>query len=675
MPNPAARLHDAISLIMEAKEINETPGVKIGESETEFCFYCKDASYVECEIFDDYEETSGSRYDMEVDKKGYWHLSIDDDLTGKWYGYHVKHPKTLEETNPYRGKLFADPYSKHVTVNNRYDQQAKSYIFEESFDWDGDQHQYPEDPRDLVIYETHLKDCTAHPSSGASGDGFYIKFIDLNQKGGIAHLKKLGVNCVEFLPLQKFAPVEPPYGEQTKEGFFNSWNPYAENYWGYMTSFFFAPENSLSSDGTGKIRGYTTAAVSEFKMMVKELHKHGITVLMDVVYNHTSLFDRNPHTHLCPHTYLRYNEKGKLMNRSGTGNEYKSESPIARQLILDSLTYWVNEYHVDGFRFDLAALLDMDTWAAIRTTLHEIDPRIVLIAEPWGGHYAPAKFSDFEWASWNDKIRNSIKGSDPLHDKGFIFSEWQHETSRGRLENIIRGTLKGGDGGLFDTSAHSVNYLESHDGYTLADFIRIGLNPELQDKVIKNPLAFNTLNDQQMDHAKLAAVTLFSTQGMTMIHSGQEFGRSKIITDTGAKDPDIGKVDHNSYQKDNATNWLNFNVLDLNRDLFNYYRGLINIRLSSPALRKAKPEEISFDHFDNPLLMSFYIKGTSSGDMYDYYIILNANWADAISQHIPQGSWELIANKQIASSQAFDILSGTVEVPAKSGVILRKFRH
>jgi hypothetical protein len=102
---------------------------------------------------------------------------------------------------------------------------------------------------------------------------------------------------------------------------------------------------------------------------------------------------------------------------------------------------------------------------------------------------------------------------------------------------------------------------------------------------------------------------------------------------------------------------------------------LINIRLSSPALRKAKPEEISFDHFDNPLLLSFYIRGTSSGDLYDYYIILNANWSDTISQHLPHGSWELIANKQIASSQAFDILSGVIEVPAKSGVILRKFRH
>jgi len=675
MLSPEAPLPDAISLIMEVKETTKTPGVSISGSETKFCYYCTDATRVKCEVFDDYSDTEGQSYDMEADDDGYWHLTVKQDLTGKWYGYYVKHPEKIEKTNPYRGKLFADPYSRHVTVNDRYDQQGKTYIFDDSFDWAGDQHQYPDDPRDLVIYETHLKDCTAHPSSGASGDSFYDKFVDLNQKGGIAHLKKLGVNCVEFLPLQKYAPVEPPYGEETDEGFFNSWNPYAENYWGYMTSFFFAPENSLSSDGSGKIRGYTTAAVSEFKSMVKELHNHGITVLMDVVYNHTSLFDRNPLTHLCSHSYLRYNDKGQLMNRSGTGNEFRSEAPVARQLILDSLKYWVKEYHVDGFRFDLAALLDLETWRAIQQTLHDIDPRIVLIAEPWGGHYAPAKFSEYDWASWNDRIRNSIKGSDPQHDRGFIFSEWQHETSRGRLENIIRGTLKEGDGGLFDTSAHSVNYLESHDGYTLADFIRIGLNPELQDHVIENPIEFNKLNDTQMSHAKFAALTLFVSQGMTMIHAGQEFGRSKIIVDSDAKDPDTGKIDHNSYQKDNATNWLNFDILNLNRDLFNYYRGLIDIRLSSAALRKAKPEEIIFDHFDNPLLLSYYIKGTSSGDIYDYYVILNANWADTISHHLPQGSWELIVNKQIASSQAFDILSGIIDVPAKSGVVLRKFRH
>src|SRR6056297_1473856 len=660
---------------MEVQEMKKTPGVRTGESETEFCYYCEDATHVECEVFEDYGDAEGERYDMETDEDGFWHLTVKQDLTGKWYGYYVSHPEKIDKKNPYRGKLFADPYSRHVTVNDRYDQQAKTYIFNDSFDWDGDQHQYPDDPRDLVIYETHLKDCTAHPSSGASGDSFYDKFVDLNQKGGIAHLKKLGVNCVEFLPLQKFAPVEPPYGEETEEGFFNSWNPYAENYWGYMSSFFFAPENSLSSDGSGKIRGYTTAAVSEFKSMVKELHKHGITVLMDVVYNHTSLFDRNPLTHLCPHTYLRYNDKGQLMNRSGTGNEFRSEAPISRQLILDSLTHWVKEYHVDGFRFDLAALLDLETWKAIQQTLHNIDSRIVLIAEPWGGHYSPAKFSEYDWASWNDRIRNSIKGSDPLHDRGFIFSEWQHETRRERIENIFKGTLNHDEGGLYQTSEHSVNYLESHDGYTLADFIRIGLDPEIHDQKVDNPLEHSTLTNEQLKLCKLAALSLFTAQGITMIHAGQEFARSKVIAKSPYKDPDEGKIDHNSYQKDNETNWLNFDILPKNKDLFDYYKELIGIRMNSPALRKCAPEEICFDYYGDPLVLSFYISGNSSHDNYNYYVILNANAYHSNNQKLPTGSWEVLANDTIASLQSITTVSGEVNVPPRSGLLLRKLRH
>jgi len=497
----------------------------------------------------------------------------------------------------------------------------------------------------------------------------------LNQKGGIAHLKKLGVNCVEFLPLQKFPPIEPPYGEETEIGFFNSWNPYSTNYWGYMTSFFLAPESSFASDANKKITGYTTAAVSEFKNLVKELHRNGITVLMDVVYNHTSLFDRNPCTHLCSHTYLRYNEKGQLMNRSGTGNEFKSEEPIARNLIIDSLKHWVNEYHIDGFRFDLAALLDRETWNVIRTELHKIDPRIILIAEPWGGYYSPSDFSDHDWASWNDRIRNSIKGANPLHDRGFIFSEWQHETGRGRLENVFRGTLKDGEGGLFATSAHSVNYLESHDGYTLGDFIRIGLTPELHDQKIENKLEFCKLNEQELEHAKLAALSLFAAQGITMIHAGQEYARSKIIAATDADDPDIGKIDHNSYQKDNETNWFNFDILSQNNKLFEYYRGLIQLRLNAPALRKAEPREINFDRFGNSLFVGFSINGKSSGDIFDYYVALNANWSGTVSVDLPSGSWELLVNRHMATSQAIDIVRDTLKVPAKSGMILRKLRH
>jgi len=660
---------------MEVKSKIKKQGVTVEDNSTHFCFYCKDALSVTCEIFDDYEDKSGQKKNLEQGDDGYWHLTVDKNLTGKWYGYRVKHPKEIAQISPYRNQLFADPYSKHVTVINRYDQRAKSYIFNHSYDWEDDEHQFPEDPRDLVIYESHLKDLVAHPSSEASGEGFYQKFIDPNQKGGIAHLKKLGVNCVEFLPLQKFAAIEPPYGQETDEGFLNSWNPYSENYWGYMTSFFLSPESSFASDSNKKISGYTTASVTEFKNLVKELHRNGITVLMDVVYNHTSLFDLNPCTHLCSHTYLRYNEKGDLMNRSGTGNEFRSEHQIGRQLIVESLKNWVNEYHVDGFRFDLAALLDKKTWDAIRTELHEIDSRIVLIAEPWGGYYSPSAFSEHDWASWNDRIRNSIKGSDPLHDRGFIFSEWQHETGRGRLENVFRGTLKNAEGGLYETSAHSVNYLESHDGYTLGDFIRIGLDPELQDKKIKDSVSFNKLNPTQMQLAKFAAISLFTAQGTIMIHAGQEFARSKVIVKTEAKDPDIGKIDHNSYQKDNETNWLNFDILSQNRDLFKYYRGLIRLRLQSTALRKASPEDICFDHFDNPLVVSFRIDGKSPGDMYDYYVILNANLSDSSNIRLPGGAWELLVNNKIASSIAIDILSGTVEVPAKSGMIMRKFHH
>lgn len=660
---------------MEVQDHIYQPGVTVRQGSTHFCFYCKDALTVSCEIFDDYSDKKGRKLSLTQDENGYWHLTVEEDLRGKWYGYRVEHPKKIAATNPYRGELFADPYSKHVTVNTRYDQRAKSFIFHHEYDWEGDQHQFPEDPRDLVIYETHLKDLVAHPSSGSSGDGFYQKFIDFDQQGGIAHLKKLGVNCVEFLPLQKFAVQEPPYGKKTDEGFLNSWNPYSENYWGYMTSFFFAPESSYASDSTKKLSGYTTATVSEFKDLVKELHRQGFTVLMDVVYNHTSLFDLNPCTHLCSHTYLRYNDKGDLMNRSGTGNEYRSEYPVARQLIIDSLKYWVEEYHIDGFRFDLAALLDRDTWDSIRDEMHQIDPRIVLIAEPWGGYYSPAAFSDHNWASWNDRIRNSIKGSDPLHDRGFIFSEWQRETGRGRLENIFRGTLKESDGGLYKTSAHSLNYLESHDGYTLADFIRIGLNPEIQDQIIEETASFSKLNGTQMQLSKFAALCLFSAQGITMIHAGQEFGRSKIIAESEADDPDIGKIDHNSYQKDNQTNWLNFDILSQNRGLHDFYRGLIEIRLQSPALRKSDPSDLCYDHFDNPLVISLRIDGKSSGDMFDYYVILNANLSDSMSARLPSGSWELLVNKQIASSQAIDILSGIVDVPAKTGCLLRKLRQ
>jgi pullulanase/glycogen debranching enzyme len=661
---------------MKRTRFESKPGVVFSDNATHFCIYCPHASAMNCILFDQYDDENGMDHSMQIDADGFWHIAIQGDQSGRWYAYRAEFDDDESRPDsPYIDNLFADPYSKHVTVRNTYRQEARSYIFKDDFEWEGDSHCFPNDPRDLIIYETHLKDLTAHPSSKAKGTGFYQKFIDPEQTGGVNHLKRLGVNCVEFLPIHKFPPIEPPFEQSTPEGFQNSWNPYSANYWGYMTSFFFAPESSFASDYSNRFSGKTAAAVSEFKEVVKQLHKENISVIMDVVFNHTSLFDVNPLTHLCPDEYLRSDEEGNLLNRSGTGNEFRSENPIARQLIVDSILYWIEEYHIDGFRFDLAALLDRKSWDVIRSAVHEKYPNAVLIAEPWGGYYSPHHFSNHDWASWNDRIRNSIKGSDPMHDKGFIFSEWQHETRRERLENIFKGTLNHGEGGLYNTSAHSVNYLESHDGYTLGDFIRIGLNPELQDQVIENRSEHVKLNHDELRVAKLAALSLFTTQGITMIHTGQEFARSKIIAKTPCPDKDVGKVDHNSYQKDNETNWINFEEIELNSSLLNYYRGLINIRKNSPALRRCSPHEISFQHYGNPLVITFYISGHDSGDINDYYVILNGTGSEHINCKLPEGTWEVIVNKNIASLQSFNMISKTVKIEPRSGMLLRKLRH
>jgi len=661
---------------MKRTRFESKPGVTFTDNATNFCIYCPHASAMSCVLFDDYDAENGVPHSMQLDADGYWHVAIQGDQSGRWYAYSAEFADDESKPDsPYINEHFADPYSKHVTVRNTYRQDARSYIFKDDFDWENDTYCFPDDPRDLIIYETHLKDITAHKSSKAKGTGFYQKFIDPNQNGGINYLKRLGVNCVEFLPLHKFPPIEPPFEQTTPEGFQNSWNPYSSNYWGYMTSFFFAPESSFASDYSNRFSGKTTAAVTEFKEMVKQLHKENITVIMDVVFNHTSLFDVNPLTHLCPDEYLRSDEKGELLNRSGTGNEYRSENPVARQLIVDSILYWIEEYHIDGFRFDLAALLDRKSWDVIRNKVHEKYPNAVLIAEAWGGYYSPHHFSNHDWASWNDRIRNSIKGSAPVHDKGFIFSEWQHETRRERLENIFKGTLNHGEGGLYNTSAHSVNYLESHDGYTLGDFIRISLKPELQDEKIGNREEHVKLNPAELKIAKLAALSLFTAQGITMIHTGQEFARSKIIAKTPYPDDEVGKMDHNSYQKDNETNWINFDDIRLNSSLFDYYRGLIQVRKHSPALRKCEPQEISFEHYGNPLVITFYISGYESGDLNDYYVLLNASGNEEANCRLPDGTWEVIANKDIVSLQSIDIARGTVKIEPQSGMLLRKLRH
>ena len=646
-------------------------------SKASFRIFAPRVKEVKVELFKHYDDSEGEIHPMELLGDGVWQLDLKGNWIGWFYGYHMRDGKNQDFMQS--RYLLADPYSRHVTTTNHFRQFAKSMIIkEDSFDWEDDQFIPVEDPRDLIIYEAHLKDMTAHSSAESKNPGSYKGFLDESGKGGINHLKKLGVNAVEFLPLQKFAGFEPPYKHKTDEGFQNLWNPYGRNHWGYMTSFFFAPETLYASGGTtslGKVIGRDRKAANELKQVIKALHKEGIAVILDVVYNHVSQYDLNPLKFIDKAYYFRLDDQDHFTSVSGCGNDFKTESPLARRLIVESIKYWMREYHIDGFRFDLANLIDRETIDEIREEATKINPHAILIAEPWGGGYNPTDFSHRGWAAWNDQIRNGVKGSDPVHDKGFIFGSWQSETSREGLENFLAGTVNGRANGRFETPQHSVNYLEAHDGYTLGDFIRIGYNPKLTNQIIKDKESFTHLSPHELKTAKLAAVYLMVSQGIVMIHSGQEWARSKVIAKTSAPDPHQGKIDHNSYEKDNSTNYLNYNEIEQNKQLFHFYQGLVELRKASPALRMANPEDIEIKNNNDALHLTCRIHGHAAGDPYDYLISMNANQDHHRILHLPPGFWEMVVSAKSASKIKLAEISGTLKIPAVSGVVFRQLRE
>lgn len=652
-------------------------GYTILEDGIVFRLFSPKADSITLWLFNNYEHTHGESFSMKKDDQGIWNFFYEGTkIIGKWYAYQLESsasPKEFEYTRRY----VADPWSRHVTSRNHYLGHPKTKIVQpEPFDWEGDDFVTPADPRDLIIYETHIKDMVAHPSAKTYVQGIYKDFKEA-EVGGIQHLKNMGINAVEFLPLQKFAYFEPPYNKTIQGGLTNTWNPYSRNYWGYMTSFFFAPETIYASDGNlepGGVIGRTEKAESELKELVKALHKEDITVIMDVVYNHASQYDLNPLKKTAKDHFFRVDEHGHYINDSWTGNDINSRSEFSRRLIVDSVKHWMTEYHIDGFRFDLAGILDWETVDMISEVAKKINPNVILIAEPWGGEYKPDGFSDHGWTSWNDRIRNGLKGYDPIHNKGFIFGEWSHGASRFALENFFRGTLKVGEHGLFNTSRHSLNYIESHDGYTLGDFIRVALQPKRLNQKFKNKQTITKLSKEELEVAKLGALALFVSQGVTMIHAGQEWARSKLIIDNTGLDPNAGKLDHDSYNKDNETNWLNFNEISLNKELFAYYQGLIELRKTSPALRKAKHDDIIFKVYNEALHFTFSIDGKNSADQYDYFISLNAHNHTSHEIILPKGRWEMVANEKKCDPKGIESVQKSYKVPAASGVVLRKLR-
>lgn len=641
-------------------------GAFVTKGKTVFRLFTPNAEKVSLIIFNKAEDTLGKQYDMIRDENAVWETELDGELYGKYYGFSVMH----------KGKeavLCLDPYAKAVASLNTYFTPRKSIVVKEGdYDWEGDEW-IRMDWRDYVIYEMHIRDMTEHPSSGVNERGTYKGLIEKGKPGGIDYIKSLGVNAIELLPSQEFANIEVPFKKEMK-GKLNTWNPYERNHWGYMTAAFFAPE-SYYSENVREIKwnewsGTDARAVNDFKDMVKAFHKEGIAVIMDVVYNHLSEYEYGNLKEIDKEYYFRLNEDGSFIAESFCGNDIKTERPMMRRLIVESVLYWMKEYHIDGFRFDLGKLIDWETMETIIYEARKLNPDVLFVCEPWGGGYDPAGFSLRGWGSWNDQIRNGIKGENPTDGHGWIFGKWYGNNSPQRVKSYVNGTLVKDEHGLFRKPEHSVNYLESHDGYTLGDFIRIGLGDVKTDKIIKDADNNARLTDNQLALNKLGALFLLTSRGITMLHSGQEFARSKVIPhNVNVKDPHKGMLDHNSYDKDNEVNYINYKHAEMNSELLDYYRGLIELRRTFKTFRRAQYEDVTFFNIkDNPFAIGYAVEYNSES----FIVLMNANRTMDEEFILPDGEWEILVNPDKAGIIPLGSIKEKIIVGSSTGYVLKK---
>ncbi len=648
-------------------------GLTFTDTQAVFRVFAPHATRVALVLFQDYTTKTGHAIPLRRAGDGVWEVSLKTPLDWRFYGYRLDGPKI--NANMYDPTVVvADPYSKAVVRYNHYTYPAKTIIMNDKpYDWQGDT--WIRRPwEDYIIQEAHLKDLTADRTAECANPGTYKGLVQENQQGGIHFIKSMGYNAVEFLPLQEFGYLEVDY-KNPRAPVFNDWNPYAKNHWGYMTSFFFAPSSRYASDGSeteGEYTGTGGKAVTEMKDMVKVLHENGIAVIMDVVYNHVSQYDANPLKYIDKQVYFRLDKNGDFRSRSWCGNDFRSESPMARRLIVESVLYWMQAYHIDGFRFDLAAMLDMETVRAITRAARLVNPDVILIAEPWGGGgYNPGELAEAGWASWNDDFRNAIKGRNPNpanHDTGFIFGNLWDNHDLKFYQALMSGYTKD-QGGHYVDPSQNVNYLAAHDDNTLGDFIRLGLGDVgLEQKVQRQAVA--ELTRRQIRINKLAAVALLTAQGPVMVHEGQSWGRAKVIAPTAADDPQAGQLDHNSYAKDNETNWLNWSEANVNHELVDYYRGLIAIRKAYAPLRNATRGIRQFLPVKNDRCLAFMISDEKQNP--SVVVILNGHLQQSAEVALPEGKWSVLADAKRATPEPLGTVSGKAVVPPQSGQILTR---
>ena len=577
------------------------------------------------------------KLEMKADVNGTWVAEVSGDILGTYYTYSVVIDGQEVEA--------CDPYAKATGVNG-----GRAMVIDlDSTDpegWAEDTNPHGgEKINDAVIYELHIRDFSADPASGMVNTGKYLAFTETgttNSDGkstGVDYLKDLGITHVHLLPFYDFGSVNE------KVTAMKQYN------WGYDPVNFNVPEGSYSTDPFhGEVR------VKEAKQMVKSLHDNGISVVMDVVYNHVYSASDFCFNRLVPGYFSRINEDGSYSNGSGCGNDTASERSMVHKYIVDSVCYWADEYHIDGFRFDLVGLLDVDTINDIVKEVHKTHPDVIFYGEGWSLSTSVTKDVELavqpnsaltpDFAYFNDNIRDSLKGS--VFDTGTGFVSGAAGKDAG-LENSFRAKES-----WSSNPAQIINYVSCHDNMTLFDRLAASRPEASREELIR-------MNN-------LAAAFYMTAEGVPFLQAGEEILRTKVKED--------GTFDANSYSSGDEVNCLKWDTLSdpsYQAELA-YYRGLIEFRKTHSLLRlssvEAVSEKVNIVEGTETNVLAFRMMGDPKQGENEIFLVFNGNDKET-SVELPAGKWNVYVDGEQAGTKVLKtIKNGKVTVAPVSACVL-----
>ena len=599
-----------------------------------------------------YEDGQGGKaiktIKMKASGENRWEATVKGDLKGKFYTFDIGKGET------------PGVFAKAVGVNGM--RGAIVDMAETNPQgWENDQRPVILSPADLVIYEMHWRDFSIDVSSGLKNKG---KFLALTEPKAIEHLKNLGVNAVHILPSFDYASVDETKLDTPQYN------------WGYDPKNYNVPEGSYSTDPYNPV-----TRIKEFKQMVQALHKAGIRVILDVVYNHTFNIDHSNFQLTYPDMFYRKTADGKYSDGSGCGNETASEKPLMREFMLESVKYWIDEYHIDGFRFDLMGVHDIETMQQIRAEVNKIDPSIYIYGEGWSAGSCAYPVDKLAMkantqqlngiAAFSDDMRDALRGPFSDDHKGALLAGIP-----GEEESLKFGIVGGIAHPQVDmmkvnydkkpwtnNPTEQISYVSCHDDMCLVDRLKASI-PSLTDKNI--PEKERTAELIRID--QLAQTAVFTSQGVPFILSGEEMLRDK-------------KGVHNSYNSPDSINHLDWNNLQRYPQLFTYYKNLIQLRKNHPAFRLATGDKVR-QHLEflpavnskdvkQDCLVGFLLKDLQGIDAWKTIVVIYNFNKEAKEMAIPEGNYTIACCNGTIDEVGLGEVSGKeVLVDGQSALIL-----